>query len=151
MKEMGSPVRPVEDEIRDRAEFDALFGGWSSFHDAILTGVRLASGGEHAPTVEVDLDLPTTYEPEPDGSMRPVGVHRVTLRFQRVAQLTMTDFLGTNWVGELKLGHVDPAAHEGRTIRVSIEAIAGAGCDLDLVCDTITVAAITPQDQQPAA
>jgi hypothetical protein len=151
MKEMGSPVRPVEDEILNRAQFDAVFGSWSSFHDARLAAVRFTAEGDDAPSAELDLDLPTAYERQSDGSMRPVGVHRVTLQLRRAAQLRVTDFLDANWVGELKLGHVDPALHAGRSIRVSVEAIAGAGCELDLVCDAIAVVAITPQDQPPAA
>ena len=148
---MSARVPVVEDEILNRAAFDAVFGGWSSFHDAMLIAVRLGSDGPHAPTVEADFDLPTGFEQQSDGSMLRVGVQRVTLQFRRVAHVSLDEFFPTNWVGEVHLARVDPALHEGRPLRVTLEGIAGVGCNLDLVCDTIAVAAITDPDSPAAA
>jgi hypothetical protein len=148
---MSGRVPVVEDEILNRAAFDAVFGGWSSFHDSMLVGVRLRTDGPHAPTVEADFDLPRAFEPQRDGSMRPVEIRRVTLEFRRVALVTLKEFLPTNWVGELYLARVDPTFHEGRPLRVTLEGIAGTGCDLDLVCDAIAVGAIADPDSPAAA
>ncbi len=147
---MSDRVPVVEDEILNRAAFDAVFGGWSSFHDAMVVAVRLGADGPHAPTVEADFDLPTEFEQQSDGAMRPVGLQRVTLQFHRVAQVSLDEFFPTNWVGQLHLSRVDPALHEGRSLRVTVEGIAGVGCNLDLVCHAIAVAAITDPDS-PAA
>lgn len=145
---MDSHARVVEDEILNRTAFDEVFGGWSSFHDAMLVAVRLRSDGPHAPSVEADFDLATDFEHRTDGYMHPVALRRVTLEFRRVARLTLSEFLTANWVGELQLARVDPALHEGRSLRATVQAIAGAGCDLDLVCDAIAVVAITDPDQR---
>ena len=148
---MSGRVPVVEDEILNRSAFDAVFGGWSSFHDAMLIAVRLRTDGPYAPTVEADFDLPTEFERQSDGSMLPVGLQRVTLEFRRVAEVTLDEFFPTNWVGELHLARVDPALHEGRLFRVTVEGIAGVGCDLGLTCEAIAVASITDPDSPAAA
>ncbi len=132
----------AEAAIINRAAFDAAFGGWSSFHDQLLLALRFTTDGPSAPALEADFQLAGGYAEGADGCFHATSQYTVTLRFHRVARVTLSDFLLENIVGELQLASVDPAGHEGRSVAVTLEAIAGCGADLAFVCAAVEVLAV---------
>jgi hypothetical protein len=131
----------VEDAIINRATFDAIFGGWSSFHDQALLAIRLTTRGPGAPALEADFRVDADYKRRPDGAYEAGSVYRVTLRFHRIAEVRLSEFLAENIVGELRLSP-GGAPESGHAVEVTLEAIPGCGGDLRCLCAAVEVLAV---------
>src|SRR5688500_2856940 len=131
----------VEEAIINRTAFDAVFGGWSSFHDQLLVALRFTTRGPGVPALEADFRLAGGYAEGADGYFHATSLYEVTLRFHRVTNVMLSKFLSANVIGEIRLAAADPAAHDGRTVAVTLEGIPGCGGDLALVCAAVEVLA----------
>ena len=127
----------VEASIINRAALDAIFGGWSSFHDQLLLELRLTTRGAGAPAVEGDFRLAGGYERRADGYYHATSLYDVTLRFHRVADVMLSGFLARNIIGELRL----EAGGEGG-VRVTLEGIGGCGGDVAFTCAAVEVVSV---------
>jgi hypothetical protein len=139
----------VEDAIINRAAFDAVFGGWSSFHDQLLVALRVTSAGPRAPVLDAEFRVAGGYAERADGYFHATSWYAVTLRFHAVADVVLDGFLPENVVGELQLSAVEAAGGGPPAVRVTLEGIPGCGADLTLVCAAVEV--LTVQGPYPPA
>ena len=133
----------LERAVLGRERFDAVFGGWSSFHDGLLLALRLeARGGGRGARAEADFEL-AEYTEQPNGNYRATAIHRVTLAFHDVSEVGLDGFLEQNIVGELRLERSSSADASRWPIRVILEGIPGYGGDLTWTCSAVEVVRIT--------
>ena len=142
-----SPV--TEGRIRNRGAVDAVFGGWSSFHDCLLLALRLDSELEAAPALEIDVLAPRSYE-QRGGVYHGIDHHCVTLRFHGVRDVVIADFLSYNLIGELKLAFVESDQPTTSPLRVELEANPGYGGEFALQCDDVEVVRVAERQSTVA-
>jgi hypothetical protein len=103
------------------------FGGWPSFHDAEIYGVRLDSGERSDGLVRLELDvhLFAADGQFPDGRVQWVNHTLATLEFEEIEALQIDGFGPQNVLDDLLLDEVHRAA--GRQIQVTLPSNNGLG------------------------
>ena len=140
-------------EIANAVRLTEAFGHWPDFHDAEVLALRLGVAAQeqgHQATLEADFDVAErSDELDQQGYFKVRVQCRVTLRFENVAALRLTDFSYQNVLEELHLATAAPEDRDenlgplgGRRYRVTFQGI--VGCDLTFLCDLVQVLAVTP-------
>jgi len=133
---MASGPLPPSVPIGNIDAFLAIVGQWN-LYDMEVRAVRLAADEAEGPAVEADLYLPDDYlrRRTPDA---PRIEHRFTFRFSGVSECSLVGFLRQNIVGEYEFSAAQRAYSGKPCVRVQITG--SAGCEIDLLCDAVTVA-----------
>ena len=140
-------------EIANSGRLTQVFGHWPDFHDAEVLALRLSVAAReqgNQATIEADFDVAEpSDEVDQQGSFKVRVQCRVTLRFENVAALRLTDFSYQNVLEELSLAAAAPEDRDEnlgplgrRRYRVTFLGI--VGCDLTFLCDSVHVLAVTP-------
>jgi hypothetical protein len=126
-------------EIANEEEVTRYFGEWPSFHDAEVISIEIQRGetpGEYA-----DLFASVhvrRYTPENVGTaqfeMEKTHDALISLRFRRIAELSLSGFNHQNVIDELVL------LEEGARVQVTFESIFGVECEFS--CAQVGVVAV---------
>ena len=109
-----------------------IFGGWPSFHDAEVLRLTLDRSGPEGPTLEMQVHAFTmTSEVDAKGHYVLKNHTLVTLRFTGIVLLAMRWFNRQNVLSDLLISDLDPAAHEGRRIRVELPSSFGLEAEFE--------------------
>jgi hypothetical protein len=134
-------------DVFNREALTERFGGWPSFHDAEIYGLRLDSGQRTDGVVRLELDIHlfSVDGVRPDGRLKFSNHTLVTLEFEEVEALDLDEFGNQNVLFELKLEDVNLAA--GRQIEVGLSS--SHGLSGGFRCRTATVLAVVPMTPGP--
>jgi len=103
-----------------------IFGEWPSFHDAEVVRLVLDRSGSEGPTLEVQIHVfAATSEVDATGHYVLKNHTLVTLQVTEVALEKMQWFNNQNVLFDLVIVDIDPAAHEGRRLRVELSSPTG--------------------------
>jgi len=112
--------------IEQSDQVTRIFGKWPSFHDAEVVRLVLDSSGAEGPTLEMQIHVfEMTPEVDAKGSYVLKNHTLVTLRFTEVALQNLQWFNKQNVLFELVVVDIDPAAHDGRRLRVELPSSYG--------------------------
>jgi hypothetical protein len=102
-----------------------IFGGWPSFHDAEILGLRVDSGqrSNGVVTLQLDVHLFAADGVLPDGRMNWVKHTLATLEFERVESLRLDGFGPQNVLFDLEMKDVQTASD--KAIQVTLPASNG--------------------------
>ena len=129
--------------------FLAIVGQWN-LYDMEVRALRLAARKADGASVEVDLYLPDHYLRPPTPG-EPRTEHLFTFRFSGVSECSLVDFGLQNLIGEYDFAAARHAYSGKPAVRVRI--MGTVGCDLDLVCDSVSIAStatLSAEDQPDA-
>jgi hypothetical protein len=119
------------------------FGGWPSFHDAEVYGLRLESGQRTDGLVRLQLDVHVFAVDGQSGGRFNFANHTlVTFEFEEVELIQLGGFGPQNVLDDLVLEEINLAA--GQQIQVSLPA--NNGMEGNFRCRTITVLEAHPFD-----
>ena len=140
---MELPPLPSTQLVENTEAVLAVFEEMNLF-DAELRAVHLATSPGGVPTLELELYLPAEYATRATAA---AAEYRITLRCTDISDLVLADFAGQNVVGDYAFDAAETEA-AGRAVRVYIGGT--VGCDLDLLCRSVSVVSVSPVLHQDA-
>lgn len=134
-------------DVINRAALTDRFGGWPSFHDAEVYGLRLESGQRSSGVAALALEIHVFAIDGrlPDGRLNFVNHSLVTLGFEEIEELEMDGFGPQNVLDDLLLEEVHQAA--GRQIQVTLPS--NNGLEASFRCRSVTVLDVSDLEPGP--
>jgi len=137
-------VDPIE-VVEGHERLTEIFGGWPSFHDAEVTGIRLERRGRdewEGPIAFVSVHVCEGYREDERSTIVKWRKHTVvTFRFSRVVDVSMTDFNQQNAIWDLTFETGRPESTDltwvGPAYRVTFQPSFGVG--FSFVCASAEV------------
>ena len=120
-----------------------IFGRWPSFHDAEVLRLVLDRSGPEGPTLEAAIHVfEMTSEVNAKGYYVLKHHTEATLRFTAVNLEGIRWFNQQNVLSDLIVEPLDPAEHDGLTLRVVMPSTYGV--EMELECERAIVASVKP-------
>ena len=135
-------------EIENSASLVALFGHWPNFHDGEIRQLRIDSGDQRGPSVDIDFEIAeTSSEVDARGHYKDRQRARTTLRFENVGSLRLEGLYSQNVLDGLRMEPAGPddvdevlGANDSRARRrYRVDWSSAVGMAGSFICDRISV------------